>query len=191
VNRGLFQERQYPGLIRARSSQFRSLAPLPACPMPPRRLRSPIVPWKGSLTLPIGSHRPDVVTTVTYSGYQNPTQKISARADISPGRANTGTRRVPRKVSVVKLALVEVRAAHLHREALDGACRGVAQLCPSAFSSQSTGRLTPLAQLVPVIAQLCPSAFGSQSTGRHIPWHACARRFSSCSSGRRDLWSLS
>ena len=48
VNRGLFQERQCPGLFRARSSQFRSLAPLPACPMPPRHLRSPIVPWKGS-----------------------------------------------------------------------------------------------------------------------------------------------
>jgi len=26
--------------------------------MPPRRLRSPVVPWKGSLPLPIGSHRP-------------------------------------------------------------------------------------------------------------------------------------
>ena len=31
---------------------------MPACPMPPRRLRSPVVPWKGSLPLPIGSHRP-------------------------------------------------------------------------------------------------------------------------------------
>jgi hypothetical protein len=54
------------------------------------------------------------------------------------------------------------------RQSVDGETYPLARLCPSLQQLfQRTKRL-----MVALLAQLCPSAFGSQSTGRHIPWHS-------------------
>jgi len=136
--------------------------------MPPRRLRSPVVPWKGSLPLPIGSHRPtkwpipaEARRCAPQLGARRPTLDGGTTSTCSAPGSSVLTASFCWRNGQQRCALAEA-SAH-RRQALARAPAAAAalpwrrrkDLLPwhNSARRQSTGRPTPLAPWVPVHSQ--------------------------------------